>query len=133
MTGEKVEKSMAEWMELLKPEQFRVCRLKGTEPPFSGPYDKCTDDGAYLCICCGNPLFSSDAKFDSGTGWPSFTQPIEPHAVETEDDHTLGMPRTEVTCAVCNSHLGHVFEDGPAPTGLRYCMNSISLALKRDK
>ncbi len=128
-----VEKTDAEWRAQLTPEQYHVLRGHGTEPPSSHPYNDEKAAGTYNCAGCGAPLFRSEAKFDSGTGWPSFTQPIEPDAVETEDDHTLGMPRTEVTCTACGSHLGHVFEDGPAPTGLRYCMNSISLALKRDK
>lgn len=116
-----------EWREILSPEQFRVLRRAGTEPPFTGMYVDNHDFGLYRCAACKNPLFRSDAKFDSGSGWPSFWQPVSPEAVETETDTTLGMIRTEVRCGCCGSHLGHVFDDGPRPTGLRYCMNSVSL------
>ena len=133
MAGDKIVKSDAEWREMLTPEQYQVCRQKGTERAFTGKYDRCKDKGTYVCQCCGNPLFSSDTKFDSGTGWPSFYAPIDPEAVEEEEDNSFFMRRTEVLCARCDSHLGHVFPDGPAPTGLRYCMNSVSLDLQPDE
>ncbi|MGI9405270.1 MAG: peptide-methionine (R)-S-oxide reductase MsrB [Hyphomicrobiaceae bacterium] len=129
----KVEKSHDEWREILTREQFHVTRQNGTERPFTGKYHDAKDSGTYICICCGNPLFSSDTKFDSGTGWPSFHAPVAEEAVETQDDHSLFMRRTEVTCSVCDAHLGHVFEDGPKPSGLRYCMNSVALHLKDDE
>jgi len=130
--AEKVVKSEAEWREQLDPEQFEVCRRKGTEPAFSGKYVDCKDDGTYVCACCGHPLFDSAAKFDSGTGWPSFTQPLSDDAVATESDASHGMIRTEVTCTRCGAHLGHVFDDGPAPGGQRYCMNSVALDLNEN-
>jgi peptide-methionine (R)-S-oxide reductase len=128
--GRKVEKTDAEWRAALTPEQYQVLRRKGTERAFSGAYWNAHDQAAYLCAGCGAELFSSDAKFDSGTGWPSFTAPVSADAVAAETDASHGMLRTEVTCGRCGGHLGHVFDDGPAPTGLRYCINSISLAAK---
>lgn len=128
---EKVQKTEQEWKQQLTPQQYKVCRQKGTERAFTGEYNDCKDEGTYLCVCCGNPLFSSDTKFDSGTGWPSFWAPIDSEAVDTEEDRGFFMRRTEVLCSRCDAHLGHVFPDGPAPTGQRYCMNSVSLKLDR--
>lgn len=130
---EKITKTDEEWQEQLTPDQYHVARKAGTEPAFTGKYWKTKDKGTYHCVCCGAPLFSSDTKFDSGTGWPSFYQPVEDGAVEEETDRSYGMVRTEARCARCNAHLGHVFPDGPKPTGLRYCMNSASLDLKPEK
>lgn len=131
MTKPKVEKTADEWSRQLTPEQFAVCRDKGTERAFTGQYHDCHDDGMYRCVCCGAELFSSDTKFNSGTGWPSFYQPVATDAVKTHEDRGYGMARTEVMCAACDAHLGHVFPDGPNPTGLRYCINSVALDLEK--
>jgi len=129
----KVEKSDEEWRAELTPEQFRITRQAGTEPAFTGKYYDSKDPGTFHCVCCGAALFESDTKYDSGTGWPSFWTPVSEDAVETHTDRSYGMVRHEVVCAKCDAHLGHVFPDGPQPTGLRYCMNSASLDLKSKK
>jgi peptide-methionine (R)-S-oxide reductase len=127
---EKIKKTQKEWMKQLNREEFQVCRKKGTEQPFTGKYNDEKQDGSYLCICCGLDLFSSEAKFDSGTGWPSFFDAVNKENVVVEVDSSLGMVRKEILCSRCDSHLGHVFDDGPQPTGLRYCVNSVSLVFK---
>lgn len=124
-------KSEQQWQEELTPEQFNICRKKGTERAFTGKYYDCKDKGTYLCSCCENELFSSETKYDSGSGWPSFWEPME-SSIKTEADTSLGMQRVEVMCNKCGAHLGHVFEDGPQPTGLRYCINSVSLKLEKN-
>jgi peptide-methionine (R)-S-oxide reductase len=128
--SEKVTKTEQEWKEKLSPEQYQVTRQCGTERAFTGKYWNTKEKGTYNCVCCGEPLFTSDTKFDSGTGWPSFFEPAQEGAVATITDKSHGMVRTEARCAKCDAHLGHVFEDSPTPTGLRYCMNSASLDLK---
>jgi len=120
------------WRDKLSPEEYHVCREKGTERPFSGEYWNTRDAGVYNCRCCGEPLFLSDSKFDSGCGWPSFFRPADAGAIEEDRDTSHGMIRTEIMCSKCGSHLGHVFEDGPQPTGLRYCVNSLSVKLEKQ-
>ena len=129
----RVEKSEAEWSALLTPEQFKITRKKGTEMAHTGALCSMYDAGKYICVCCETPLFDSTIKFESGTGWPSFTQPIKENAIKYEKDNTFGMMRVEVMCNSCDAHLGHVFPDGPEPSGLRYCINSASMKIEKDR
>jgi len=128
--ADKVERSDEEWRRRLTPAAYHVTRQRGTEPPFSGRYSDSKEEGTYVCVGCGNELFGSDAKYDSGTGWPSYTAPIAPERVRSRPDDSLLVRRTEVLCARCDAHLGHVFEDGPGPSRMRYCINSVALDLK---
>ena len=130
---DKIEKTDAEWKAELTPEQYKVARKHGTERPFANAYHDSKTPGTYVCVCCGQPLFESDTKYDSGTGWPSFWAPISDEAVGTKTDRSFFMTRTEVHCSKCEAHLGHMFPDGPAPTGLRYCMNSASMVLQEKQ
>ena len=129
--SKRVEKTDVEWKELLTPEQFKITRLKGTERPFSGEHCAAYENGKYSCVCCNTPLFDSTIKFDSNSGWPSFTQPISENAIQYIKDTTLGMVRVEILCNTCDAHLGHIFPDGPEPSGLRYCVNSVAMQLEK--
>jgi len=131
--ADKIQKSEKDWKAILTPNQYHVTRQKGTEPPFTGEYESTDTPGAYKCICCGQELFRSEAKFHSGCGWPSFTAPSDSSSIESTSDSSHGMLRTEITCSRCGAHLGHVFDDGPGPAGLRYCINSVSLQLDKDR
>lgn len=130
-SDETISKTDEEWQKILTPEQYRICRKKDTERPFTGKYNNCKENGMYKCSCCGNELFDSNSKFESGTGWPSFFKPINDENVKCESDTDYGMIRTEVMCKKCGAHLGHVFDDGPQPTNLRFCINSVSLNLDK--
>jgi len=130
--SKKITKTPEEWKSQLSPEQYEICINKGTEPPFSGKYCDSKETGIYKCVACGEPLFNSNTKFDSGSGWPSFWDPISEEKIEYISDKSLGMVRTEVNCNNCGAHLGHVFDDGPKPTNLRYCINSVSLSLQKE-
>ncbi len=129
----KLNKTEREWQRELSPEEYRITRQKGTEPAFTGQYWNTKQQGTYVCRCCGTELFTSDTKYDSGSGWPSFYRPVNAGAIDEQEDSTHGMTRTEIICHNCDAHLGHVFEDGPQPTGLRYCVNSASLQLKTNE
>lgn len=129
----KLRKSDAEWRRELTPEQYRITRQKGTEPPFTGIYVDTETPGIYRCVCCGEALFDSDTKYHSGSGWPSFWAPLDPERIETQEDSSLGMRRIEIACASCGAHLGHVFPDGPQPSGERYCVNSAALTLDQEE
>ena len=129
--AEKIKKTDAEWRSELSPEEYAVTRQSATEPPFTGRYWNCHDDGTYCCVCCGAPLFSAGTKFDSGSGWPSFWNPLDAENLKLVEDHSHGMHRVEVKCARCEAHLGHLFPDGPPPTGMRFCINSAALQLEK--